>query len=149
MLAGYLAHLRGERLAALQHATHVERGELVGALLQRHLHIAQRGIGIAHDRVDLCAQVQARTYLAARLTELGDIEKGTEEIATVVSWPFRAHVPNSIRSHLAVRLHAGDDVEREVGEAKFLELVVSPDPHPALDGDVVANQSDVVELSGV
>src|SRR5215471_1733771 len=78
-----------------------------------------------------------------------DIEKGTEEIATFVGGPFRAHVPNSVRSLLAVRLQAGDDVEREVGEAKFLELVVGPDPHPAFDGDVVSDHSDVVEFSRV
>ena len=52
-------------------------------------------------------------------------------------------------AHLAVRLEAGDDVEREVGEAELLQLVVGADPHPAFDGDVVADQPDIVQLGGI
>ena len=93
LLAGLVADLRGERLAALQHAARVERGQLVGALLQQHLHVAQRGVGIADDRAHLGAQIQARAHLRALVAEMGDVEEGAEEVAAVVGGPLRASRP--------------------------------------------------------
>ena len=80
---------------------------------------------------------------------MGDVEEGAKEVAAVVGGPLGAHVPDAVRAHLAVRLEAGDDVEREVGEAELLQLVVGADPHPALDGHVVADQPDVAQLGGI
>ena len=148
-LAGLVAEHGGERLAALQHAARVEAGELVGALLQRHAHVAQRRVGVAHDRVHLGAQVEAGTHLGALIADVADVEEGAEEIAAVVGGALGGHVPDAVRAHLAVRLEAGDDVEREVGEAELLDAVVGADAHPAFDGDVVADQPDVLQLGGI
>ena len=121
---------------------------MLARFCKRHAHFAQRGIGIAYDGLHLGPQVETRAHFRA-LIELADIEEGAEEIAAVVGGAFGGHLPDAVGAHLAVRLEAGDDVEREVGEAELLDAIVGADPHPALYGHVVADQPDVHQLDGV
>ena len=135
-----------EGLAALQLAARIEPHQLVAALAQLQTHVAHGGVGEADHGVDVGAQVEAGLVLVRLLRHATDIEEGAEDVASVVGGALGGHLPHVVGPQLAARVEGADHVEGELRKAELLQLVVGPDAHPALDGDVVADQLDVVQL---